>query len=279
MSRVLVAATLLLAATSALVVARVSFAAGPSLPAVDGRAIGTSTGTVRYTTKRVGTTTRLDERLAGRTTRTLVLDGGYGIQLATLGGTLAGLAPNGRVLVLSDNVEPTGNLRDRSRFAVVDTRGMTLAQEVDLNGDFSVDALSPDGGLLYLIHHVSRSDLTKYQVQAYDLRARRMLPGVVADKRQAGWVMAGYPVARAATPDGGWVYTLYQQNGNYPFVHALDTVHHDAVCVGLPADWVKDARWLETARLQLTGHSLEVRTKSGTTKFILDTRTFRVSTR
>ena len=91
--------------------------------------------------------------------------------------------------------------------------------------------------------------------------------------------MAGYPVARAATPDGGWVYTLYQQNGNYPFVHALDTVHHDAVCVGLPADWVKDARWLETARLQLTGHSLEVRTKSGTTKFILDTRTFRVSTR
>jgi len=278
MSRVLVTAALVLVGAAALVAARAAFAAGPSLPALDGREIGTATGTVRYTTKLVGTATRITERVDGRATRTLTIEGGYGIQLATLGGALAGLSANGRVLVLSDNVEPTGNLRATSRFAVVDTRAMAIADEVSLRGDFSVDALSPRGDLLYLIHHVSQRDLTRYQVQAYDLRAHRMLPGVIADKRQAGWVMAGYPVARTATRDGGWVYTLYQQEGNYPFVHALDTARHTAVCVGLPADWVKDAPWLQTAHLRLTGHRLEVRTRAGKTKFVLDTKTFSVKT-
>jgi hypothetical protein len=61
-------------------------------------------------------------------------------------------------------------------------------------------------------------------------------------------------------------------------VHALDAAHHTAVCVGLPADWVKDATWLQTARLELTGNKLAVKTKSGKTKFVLDTKTFRVST-
>ena len=41
--------------------------------------------------------------------------------------------------------------------------------------------------------------------------------------------MAGYPVARATGPGGRWVYTLYRQPTNYPFVHALDTVARRAV--------------------------------------------------
>jgi hypothetical protein len=182
------------------------------------------------------------------------------------------------VLVLSDNVQPGGALRSRSRFAVVDTRTLKLEQEITLRGDFSVDALSPSGDLLYLIHHVSRADISKYQVQAYDLQARRLLPGVIADKRQSGWVMAGFPVARVATHDGGWVYTLYRQDHNYPFIHALDTVDHVAVCVGLPAKWVTDNPWISTAHFKLSAGKLEVKTAGGDTRFILDTKTFRVTT-
>jgi len=277
MSRRLAAPALLAACLIALGVARASFAVGPSLPALDGTTIGNAPDGVRYATKRDGSTTRVEQLNNGRVVRRLTLEGRWGLQLVTLGGTLTGLSPNGRVLALSDNVSGGVALRVRSRFAVVDTRAMGLAQTVVLRGDYSVDALSPDGRLLYLIHHVAQRGGNGYQVQAFDLRAHRLLPGVIADKRQAGWVMAGWPVARTATQSGAWVYTLYRQDTNYPFVHALDAAHHTAVCVGLPADWTKDGDWISSARLVLHGGQLEVQTSAGETRFVMDTKTFRVS--
>jgi hypothetical protein len=51
------------------------------------------------------------------------------------------------------------------------------------------------------------------------------------------------------------------------------------VCIGLPADWVKDASWLERARLRLANGKLRVLTHAGKLRFVVDTKTFRVSTR
>ena len=267
------------AAVAALTLTQSSLAVGPSLPALDGGAgISGTNSEVSYVTRLAGSSTTLQARAHGETLRTLKLQGGWGIQLATLGGTLTGLNPNGRVLVLSDNVRPNGSLRTRSRFAVISTRTLTLTKKISLRGDFSVDALSPNGDLLYLIHHVSRTNATKYQVQAYDLHAGRLLPGVITDKRQGGWIMAGYPISRATTGNGGWVYTLYRQDNNYPFIHALDTIHHTAVCIGLPANWTTDAAWISTARLKLGTATLEVNTKHGKTRFLLNTKTFGVTT-
>jgi hypothetical protein len=268
----------LLATLTALAVAQTSSAVGPSLPALDGgAAISAASSAVGYTARLKGSSTTLQARAHGHTLRSATLQGGWGIQLATLSGALTGLSPNGRVLVLSDNVRSDGSLRSQSRFAVIDTRTLALVKEVTLHGDYSVDALSADGDLLYLIQHVSRGDLTKYHVRGYDLRAGRLLPGVIADKSQAGWVMAGYPVARATTGDGGWVYTLYLQNHNYPFIHALDTVHRSAVCIGLPANWTISNGWISAASLKLSAAGLEVRTKAGTTRFVLNTTTFQVT--
>lgn len=275
MRRVAVALFPVLLAVLAL--APASLAVGPSMPAVDGGA-GIATGDgVAYVTRLAGSSTTLQQRAPGKAVRTLTLPGGWGIQLATLDGALTGLSPDGRVLVLGDNVHPNGSLRAISRFAVVDTSRLALTRRITLRGDYSVDALSPKGRFLYLIHHVSRADATKYQVLAYDLRAGRLLRGVIADKRQAGWLMAGFPVSRAATSDGGWVYTLYRQDDNYPFVHALDTVHRTAVCIGLPAKWTTASAWISTARLKLAGGKLAVQTKSGETRFLLDAKTLRVS--
>jgi hypothetical protein len=265
-----------LLALAALAFARASSAVGPTLVALRGAMLTAPGGTASYLTRADGASTRVQARAGGRVLRSLTVPGAWGVQLATLDGGLTGLSPDGRVLVLSDNVEPSGRLRDRSRFAVVDTRTLQLVREISLPGEFSVDALSPRGRFLYLINHVSRADVTKYRVRAYDLKAGDLLPGVIADKSQSGWTMAGYPITRVATKSGAWVYTLYRQDGNYPFVHALDTVHRTAVCIGLPANWTEDT-WISSARLKLGPGKLEVQTRSGETKFVLDTTTLRLT--
>jgi hypothetical protein len=165
-------------------------------------------------------------------------------------------------------------LRRNTRFLLLRTRGLAVRQIV-LRGDFAYDALSPDRSTLYLIQHVNGRDLTRYRVRAYDLRARRLLPGAIADRSQRGWTMSGYPVARTASQDGRWVYTLYRQYRNYPFVHALDTVARRAVCVAVPEPW-KDG--LSTGGLRLGGRRLLIADGSGgATRYVLDTRTFRIA--
>jgi len=265
--------TFCLVAVSALALAGSAWAVGPDLPALQRATL--SAGHTQYVVRSTGSATSLRKLVDGRLVARTTLSGGWGVQLATYRGDLAGLSGDGRTLVLSDNVEPDGRLRPASRFAVLDTRSLAVTRRITLRGDYGVDALSPNGQVLYLIHHLSNADVTRYQVQAYALGAGRLLPGVIADKRQAGWVMAGSPIARAATTDGRWVYTLYQQSNNYPFVHALDAAHRTAICVGLPVDWTKP--WLSTARLVLAGGTLKV-VSGGRTRAVVDTSTMAVST-
>jgi hypothetical protein len=254
-------------------------AVGPSLPAVTGPpGVASAVSDVSYVATASASGTRLSERAHGRAVRSAILSGTWGIPLVTLDGSYGGLSPNGRLLVLGDDVHPDGSLRARSRFAVVDARTLALVRTISLAGDYSFDALSPQGRTLYLIHHL-RSDATRYQVKGYDLRSGRLLPGVIADKRQEGWLMSGYPVARAATAGGRWVYTLYQQADNYPFVHALDTVNGSAICIGLPWKWATPGAGISGATLALSGAKLDITGANGSkAHFVLDTRTFRVST-
>jgi len=105
---------------------------------------------------------------------------------------------------------------------------------VTLRGAFYFDAISPDGGTMYLIQHTSAFNILRYAVRAYDLRADRLVPGAIVDKREPDERMAGYPVARAVTGDGVWAYTLYQKPSGRLFVHALDTSRGIARCIDLP---------------------------------------------
>jgi hypothetical protein len=148
-----------------------------------------------------------------------------------------------------------------------------------VKGDFGFDALAPDGRMLYLIEHASQEDLLSYRVRAYDLRAGKLLARIVADKRQKDWLMNGLPVARAASADGRWVYTLYSTGDNYPFVHMLDTKLRTAVCVGLPWSWTPpNDRQIQAADLSVEGGKLVVAGNHGFgTRFAIDTRTFRVA--
>jgi len=246
----------------ALLCAPVALAAGPWL--------GTATnGVAGYTaTVRGGSTVVADGSSA------LTLAGKWGLPRVTLDNGVGGLSVDGHTLVLAqdDVAHQNGALAKTSTFAVLSTAPLRLRRLVTIAGDFGFDALAPHGRTLFLIQHVSQENLFEYRVRAYDLVEKRLLSRIVADKRQRDWNMNGYPVARAATPDGRWVYTLYSNSNNYPFVHALDTVHRTAVCVGIPWDWATDQTEINSATLEVRGGELAI---GG--RFRLDRATFEVT--
>jgi hypothetical protein len=215
----------------------------------------------------------------GRVLRYRSLAGDWGVPFVTLDRGVGGLSADGRVLVLPDGIAPRDALRARSQFIVLATKPLRVERAIALRGDFGFDALSPNGRVLYLVEHVSEADPNRYRVRAYDVGAGRLLPRVIADKRQRDWLMTGFPVARATSDGGRWVYTLYAQGDNYPFVHALDTVNRTAVCIGLPWPWAESQDAINSARLTLgdDGELVIAGDRGHGTTFVLDTRTFKVS--
>ena len=81
------------------------------------------------------------------------------------------------------------------------------------------------------------------------------------------------PVARATTPNGSWVYTLYTRNpgSSLTFVHALNAAGRSAFCIDLPSWFPGEDVW--EASLRLSGNTLFVNAKDGTTVARIDTRT------
>ena len=74
------------------------------------------------------------------------------------------------------------------------------------------------------------------------------------------------------------MYTLYQNPGGYPFVHALDTVRGVAHCVGIPwAGTDQAAAWNLLLSVQDGGRKLAVHWKSGRPYVNVDTGSWRVS--
>lgn len=266
-----------LAAVVTLAVVQQAVAAGPWLWTVNGGAgVIAPGGDVRYVARLAGDRTELLElrRQDGARLRSLTIPGHWGLQAATVTGGVTGLSADGGRLVLSGPTR-TGPATE-SAFVVVSTRRLADPETIRVRGDMTVDALSPNGRLLYLIQHVTVRGGIRYRVRAYDLVARTLLPRVIADKRQAGWLMSGMPVARVESPRGDRVYTLYQSEGNYPFVHALDTVTATAVCIGLPLSWA-EPQLLDGVSMRLETGALVVGGPNTGATIRIDTRSYRVT--
>jgi hypothetical protein len=266
----------------ALAAAPAALAAGPS-PGVTQAGLGVVApgGGMRYVTiwsKRQTTVEAIRAR-DGRVVRFTTLRGRFGVPAVTFNGHLGGVSSDGSTLVLGDTWTGTGTypLKRRSAFAVLSTKPLRLRATVMLKGDFTFDALSPDGSTLYLIQHVSLENLTRYVVRAYDLERQRLLPGRIADRTQHDWVMQGAPVARETSADGRWVYTLYQNPGGYPFVHALDAVNGTAHCIGLPWTGKQDALWKLRMSLRDGGRTLSLHWRSGRPYLAVAVGSWRIS--
>jgi hypothetical protein len=264
-------------------IAVLALAAAPSALA-GGPALGTTAaladGAVNYVTVPEGDSTTLTARnAAGKTLRQTSVKGSWGIPLVTISSVAGGLSHNGRVLVLAQSTHPDTLLRSRTGFVVVDTRKLAIKRTIDLKGDFGFDALSPNGRMLYLIENLPSGEGTRYRVRAFDLATGRLLPQVIADQRQKKWLMNGYPAGRIASGNGRWVYTLYANPNNYPFVHALDSVSKRAVCIGLPWEWTGNMQAMETATMKLSpgDRRLTIIGDGGFgPKFVIDTKTFKL---
>jgi hypothetical protein len=235
---------------------------------------GITHGNMRYVTvpSPRWTTVEAIDRNGGMVWRTLNIRGQWGIPLVSYDGTTGGLLPDGRTLVLA---EATGGpyLRSQSRFTYVDVKKMRQLRTFWLRGDFSYDAISPDGHYLYLIEHTTAKDLTQYRVRAYDLKARRLLPKIVADRRSWDTTMSGTAITRLSTD--GWAYTLYGGSSSLPFIHALDTRHVSAVCINMPWKSQPENIWNYRLRMDGDGH-LVVRGPHGRALVTIDRHSFRV---
>jgi hypothetical protein len=169
--------------------------------------------------------------VGGQVLRSRYLPGRFTVPVVAYDGSASGLSADGSTLVL---IRPRLAFpRRTTTFAVLDTKRLRPRDVFTLQGDFSFDALSPDGRWLYFVEYLSERDPSRYLVRLYDLQRGRMLPEPIIDPQEVGDVMRGMPVTRTASPDGRFAYTLYDGAGKHPFIHALDTVEKTARCIDL----------------------------------------------
>jgi hypothetical protein len=233
-------------------------------------------GSARFVAFAAGTDTRIEriDAHGGGVLRTMFVQGAWGIPVATYTNNKGeGVSPDGSTLVVGDVVHTWPHAR--SAFLFIDPQTLRIRHRLTLRGDFAFDALSPDAGRLYLIQHLSSSDTTRYVVRAVNTTTMRLLPHRIADRTQRNWVMVGYPQNRVTSKDGRYVYTLYGNPKNVPFIHALDTVRGVAHCIGLPLR-AGDQSNLVLA-LRNGDRTLAVHWLSGRPWYTVDTRSWQLA--
>ena len=204
----------------------------------------------------------------------LRVSGHYGVPGAAFNGATTGLSANGRTLVLAQIIQ-TG-VPPVTLLLALNAPRLTIRSRITLPGWSTVDAISPNGRWLYFIHYRA-TNISKYEVQGYDLIRHRMLPKPIVDPEDRGEAMTGFPMTRVMSAGYRWAYTLYMRPSGEPFVHALDTIARRAVCVDLPSLKGVD---VSNAHLRLTsGGALLHVDVGGATAATINTRTFALLTR
>ena len=194
------------------------------------------------------------------------LPGDFATPMVAMDGSQTGLSADGTTLVLVKNGRRYPPRK--TELLVLYAQGLQTADQVTLPGFHSVDAISPDGRWVYLIHYTKPlRDPNAYEVRAYDLKRHRMDPKPVIDPREPDEKMTGQPLTRVMSADDRWAYTLYRADD--PFVHALDTVNRTAVCIDLAA--LKGVDLTQSVKLTLSGTTLHVGNLAA-----IDTRTHKL---
>jgi hypothetical protein len=157
-----------------------------------------------------------------------------------------GLSADGSTLVLAAYryAYPRPD-RWTSRFAIVDTRlsqglgietagGADAVRRISLRGDYRLAGVSPDGGTVYLYRHPRAGLPSVNEVRAYDVASGRLDPKPVFDPHVQRRRVEGLPVTATTGADGRWSYTLFDGNGEVPYVQALDTAEGHVATIALP---------------------------------------------
>src|SRR3954451_16358788 len=91
----------------------------------------------------------------GEVARYRRIDGRFVVPSIAYDNTTSGMSSDGRTLVL---IRPRTTLgQKRTRLVVVDPVRLVVKRRIVLGGDFSFDAISPDGAKLYLVNYLALS--------------------------------------------------------------------------------------------------------------------------
>lgn len=241
---------------------------------VGGAGVVSPSGDIRFVTVPAGRGTVVErvKSAGGQVVASRLLTWKFTIPAVAYDGSASGLSADGRTLVL---IRPRLRFpRSRTALIVIDAASLRPRRVVELPGDFSFDAISPRGSLMYLIEYVSPQDPTRYLVRVFDLRVGRLLAAPVTDPHEPGDKMRGSPLTRLSSPGGRWAYTLYDGGGGTPFVHALDTSGRTARCIDLDS---LVGRNLSRARLGFDETGSVVVSLARQPLVVIDTATFRPS--
>ncbi|HET8851088.1 MAG TPA: hypothetical protein VFN02_01035 [Ktedonobacteraceae bacterium] len=162
------------------------------------------------------TTISIINTQTGATMHSFVIVGRYSIAEQDFANSVS--SPDGRWLALRQS----GWANNRTTIALVDTQAGKLVKTVQLNGTFTLDAISPQAGIIYLLQYLNDGS-NHYYVKAYDTRANQLLPTIIADKGELNDPrMVGTALTRQVSADGEFAYTLYiDATRNIAFVHIL----------------------------------------------------------
>jgi hypothetical protein len=266
-----------------IVVAFVAMGIGASAARADGlpvlgidvgnEGVTSTEGASRFVTLPAGPDTIVARvaKIGGGVVQSRLLKGTLTIPAVAYDASAGGLSADTRTLVL---IEPRVSFpRTETTLVALDTKRLTPIRVVKLRGDYSFDAISPQGRWMYLIQYTSPTDPTRYRVRAYDIREGRMLVRPVLDPTAPGEKMRGAPLSRTTSADGRWAYTLYDGAGGTPFIHALDTSHRTARCIDLDALAGRNDLW--QLRLRMDGGTVDVQGRHGAL-LTVDSQTFQV---
>jgi hypothetical protein len=185
----------------------------------------------------VHTTISIIDTNSGDTIRTLNIPGKY--STSDRGCADSMISGDGRWLALRTQ----NTLAGATSIALIDTQAGKLVKSIHLQGDFTLDAISPKGTMLYLLEYY-QAGTSHYNVRAYDVTANQLLQDSIVDKNDLGDKMQGVALARQMSDNGDMAYTLYiNPVTNKAFIHVLwltDTVNNSvpfpaiARCLDLP---------------------------------------------
>lgn len=241
-----------------------------------GEGVVSADGESRYVTIETGRQTVVIQvsTASGEVVAHNVVDGQFTIPAVAVDGTASGISADGETLAL---INPRQTFpRKTTEFVVYDVgRRIKDARHVSLNGDFSFDALSPDGETMYLVEYTDPRDPGAYQVREYDLDSGELGPDPILDTEEEPGEMRGFPQTRLTGPEGTWEYTLYD-GGEHPFIHALNVVEGTTLCIDL--DMIR-ARDTYGAKLELSddGDSVELVDRKGELRAVVDAETHEAS--
>ena len=189
----------------------------------------------------------------GTIIRSLVINGAY--STAEPGFDNAVLSFDGHWLALRQFSSSTS----ATTIALVDTQAGKLTKTIHLNGDFDLDAISPDGNALYLLQRLNNGT-GLYYVELYNVPENELYQSPIVDKSELNDPnMTGTSVARQVSSDGSTFYTLYIDTGhNIAFVHILplDPGFPFARCINLPVGKSADLLHYYTLTLSADGTKL-----------------------